>query len=346
MRTTVALVEARPETIGEDYRRVLDLSGLSNLLAGEVPHLLVGTGNKGFEPGWSATPWQMHGILNWLGKLAEGAMAAAVTKGGIGPLPVSTLWQDILTSHQTRPAEPEFLRSHRHVSQQLHPALDTALPAGVQVPVGLAEGPVLVLTSPTTRAGWEMAGAAEVLQNLVTAGASGGRKAPAVEVTAEAVGVARELMPRLGAVLDGTLWGVGRGAGDRSCVARNVLLAGTDPVAVDAVALRLAGIEPQRVPWMRLCRDRGFGQVMPTEIQIVGRTDLLDLDFGVSGLELGSENLGSGKMTGGQIAIGPVTRFIDRALGRKTGTGLADTVWNRLYEEYEAGERAGMTGTL
>ena len=78
MRTTVALVEARPETISEDYRRVLDLSGLSNLLAGEVPHLLVGTGNSGFEPGWSATPWQMHAVLNWLGQQAAGATAAAV----------------------------------------------------------------------------------------------------------------------------------------------------------------------------------------------------------------------------------------------------------------------------
>ncbi len=123
MRTTVALVEARPETISEDYRRVLDLSGLSNLLAGEVPHLLVGTGNSGFEPGWSATPWQMLGVLNWLGQQAAGATAAAVTKGGIGPLPASTLWQDILTSHQARPAEPEFLRPHRHVSRRDVPGI-------------------------------------------------------------------------------------------------------------------------------------------------------------------------------------------------------------------------------
>jgi hypothetical protein len=339
MRTTVALVEARPETINEDYRRVLDLSGLSNLLAGEVPQLLVGVGNSGFVPGWNATPWQVHGVLDWLGQQAEGATVAGVTKRGAGLLPLGAMWQDTLTRYQARPAEPEFLRTHRHVSRQLHPALDAVLPAGVQVPVGLAEGPALILASPTTRAGWELAGAAEILQDLVICGASARRKAPAVEVTAEAVGVARELMPRLGAVLDGTLWGVGRGAGDRSCVARNILLAGTDPVAVDAVALRLAGVEPQRVPWLRLCRDRGFGQVMPAEIQIVGRTDLLDLDFGVSGLELGSRTSG-----GGQILAGPVSRFIDRVLGRKTATGLADTVWSRLYEEYTSGERAGLTG--
>ena len=340
MRTTVALVEARPETILADYGRVLDLSGLSKLLDGEIPRILVAADKGGFAPGWKATPWQLDGVLDWLGPQAETAEVVAVGARGAGALPPDAMWLDQMTRRQAQAADAEFLRPHRHVSQQLHPSLDAVLPGGVQLPVGLAKGPAVLLTSPTMQPRWGLAGAAQMLQSVVTCGAAASRKAPAVEVTAEAVGVAREVMPRLGAVLDGTLWGVGGGAGGQQCVARNVLLAGTDPLAVDAVAMRLAGIDPARVPWLRLCRDRGFGRVMPADIQVVGRTDLLDLDFGLLDLEVGPDNVGNRDGLWNGLAE-PVTRLIERALGRDTSASLSDTPWQKLYDEYTTAERAG-----
>ncbi len=344
MRTKVALVEARPETISSDYHRVLELSGLADLLADETPRLLLTTGSGNYAPGWQGTPWQLAGTLAWLQKRGQSAELLSILGTGAGPLPAHPMWQEQATGHQAKLAGAEFLRPHRHQSQLLHPALDAVLPNGVQVPVGLATGPAVLLTSPAVAPGGKWQGAGQALQSLVTGGASASRKAPAAEVTAESVGVARELMPRLGAVLDGTLWGVERASGGRQCVARNILLAGTDAVAVDAVAMRLAGIEPMRVPWVRLCRDRGFGRATAAEIQIVGRTDLLNLDFGLLDLELGPK---ASLPRGGQVSgwAAPLTRLMERALGRQKTAGMADTPWQQLYDEYALPKQAHRAGT-
>ncbi len=154
MRTLVALVEARPETIAEDYQRVLDLAQLDTAVGDRAPRVMVASETTGFVPGWSAAPWQLDGTLAWLGERARQSPVLSVTAAGADSLPDTVLWQEVLTRHQARAADAGFLRPHRHVPRQLQPALDGVLPAGVQLPVGLADGPVLMLTAPTLRRGW------------------------------------------------------------------------------------------------------------------------------------------------------------------------------------------------
>ncbi len=347
MRTVVALVEARPETITEDFRRVLNLAQLPAQLGQESPQLLLAADAAEFEPGWGATPWQLAGTLAWLGERARNTRVAAVGERGVTVVPPTPWLQDCLAENSITPLNaplaravaPDYLRDHRHVSRQLHPALDAVLPDGVMVPVGLTERPVLVLTAPTVRSPWGVAAAGALLQSLVTRGAKPGRRIPRAEIAAEAVGVARELMPNLGVVVDGTLWGIADGPLGRQCLGRNILLAGADPVAVDAVAMRLAGADPMRVPWLRICHDRGIGQASPAEIRVVGRTDLLDLDFGLPDLDVDSRRGRFGAERGGALSDlwRPVGRLLRRGPGNKSAAALKGTAWEMLYEEHLAG---------
>lgn len=347
MRTVVALVEAHPETIVEDYRRVLDLGQLKAVVGVLAPQVLAASVTSGFVPGWGATPWQLDGTLAWLGERARQTRIMNLTEAGAGLLPEAALWQDVLLRHQTRSAAAESLRLRRFDSHPLPTALAGMLPAGVQLPVGLAEGPALLLTAPTLRPGWGVAGACEMVQSLMTRGASLGRHASAAEVAVAAVEVARAVMPNLGVVLDGTLWGIGSGGRGRRCVARNVLLAGTDPVAVDAVALRLAGRDPGRLSWLRLCHDRGLGRVQARDIRLVGRTDLLDLDFGGGDLDLdhwrGAERAGVRS-----VVSKPLRRWFGRVRQQAAAADLAGTAWGRLHDAYLAGgggcQETGVTG--
>ncbi|MGE5588785.1 MAG: DUF362 domain-containing protein [Clostridia bacterium] len=48
------------------------------------------------------------------------------------------------------------------------------------------------------------------------------------------------------------------------------ILASEDPVALDTVALRLAGVDPMRVPYLRAAREVGAGSTRPEEIEVVG----------------------------------------------------------------------------
>jgi hypothetical protein len=75
------------------------------------------------------------------------------------------------------------------------------------------------------------------------------------------------------AVMDGTF--AGDGPGPRCMIphVKNVLLASSDQVAIDAVAARLMGFDPLQIKFIRLAHDLGLGCGDPREIEIVGDED-------------------------------------------------------------------------
>jgi hypothetical protein len=60
---------------------------------------------------------------------------------------------------------------------------------------------------------------------------------------------------------------------------KNVILAGADSVALDAVAARLMGFDPLSIPYLRLCQEQGLGVADPARIDLVG-DDVKGVNFG------------------------------------------------------------------
>jgi len=52
----------------------------------------------------------------------------------------------------------------------------------------------------------------------------------------------------------------------------DTVVAGNDPVAVDAVACRVIGLDPMRIRHLRTAYERRLGWMLPSEIEVVGRT--------------------------------------------------------------------------
>lgn len=326
MRATVALVRARPETIVEDYRRVLDLAGIDVPAGAAAPVLLAGRRRGGWFPGTGVPPWQLEGVgrrLRTDGPTANETPLLAVDPiagGLLDPLGgrewTGTLARCGLQQQRVVEWEPAVV----HPEQPL-PALAAALPQGIRFPARLQGRNAVLLAVPQVRADWSLAGATALLSGL-HGKLKRSARAPLSEVRAEALALARELIPNWSVVMDATVWSVARGRGTEP-VGRNVLLAGDDPVAVDAVACRLAGIAPRTVPWLKLCRERGLGAVREDEIRIVGSEELLDLDFGIPPVATGPWIGGSG------------TDWSWRLWGRRRAYGkFRRGPWGRLYEEY------------
>jgi hypothetical protein len=79
------------------------------------------------------------------------------------------------------------------------------------------------------------------------------------------------------AVMDGTF--AGDGPGPRCMLPRvkNVILASSDQVAIDAVAAKIMGFDPlQDLKYVRLAHEKGLGCGDPREIEIVGDVDAAD----------------------------------------------------------------------
>jgi len=71
------------------------------------------------------------------------------------------------------------------------------------------------------------------------------------------------------AVIDGIIAGEGHETSGNP-VEMNLVIAGTDPVAVDAVGAAVMGIPPQKVKHLRLAEETGLGTCLLERIDIVG----------------------------------------------------------------------------
>jgi hypothetical protein len=99
---------------------------------------------------------------------------------------------------------------------------------------------------------------------------------------------------------------------------------------VDAVATRLAGADPRRVPWLRLCAERGVGETRLERIQVVGQTQVLERDFALPAPAL----VASARLQRGR-------RWADLAYDVLKRRGVErnqrGTPWGRLCRDFRAG---------
>lgn len=69
-------------------------------------------------------------------------------------------------------------------------------------------------------------------------------------------------------IIDGVVAMEGNGPVEGDAVNMGVVLAGFDPVAVDAVGATLMGIDPTEVPYLSLCQQEGLGTIDMTRIDV------------------------------------------------------------------------------
>jgi uncharacterized protein (DUF362 family) len=99
------------------------------------------------------------------------------------------------------------------------------------------------------------------------------------EVLVDLLYMQKEIHPGVFSVMDGTVCGNGAGPRTMKPVAGNIVLAGGDSVAIDAVAARIMGFDPMTIPYIRMAHERGLGTGDVREIEIVG-DDVAGLDLG------------------------------------------------------------------
>jgi uncharacterized protein (DUF362 family) len=79
-------------------------------------------------------------------------------------------------------------------------------------------------------------------------------------------------------LMDGTIGAEGDGPKEGEPRVADLLLASTDPVAMDAVAARVMGLDPDEIEHIQACARQGLGQADLKQISVVGR-DIGDLNL-------------------------------------------------------------------
>jgi len=100
------------------------------------------------------------------------------------------------------------------------------------------------------------------------------------ETLVDLLAIQREIHSGIFTVTDGTTAGNGPGPRTMTPVAKDVLLASADCVAIDAVAAKVMGFDPMSHPFIRLADERGLGVGRVSEIEIVGDADAAGENWG------------------------------------------------------------------
>jgi uncharacterized protein (DUF362 family) len=283
----VAVIRTRPETVIEDYARVMDLAGYRDTISRDRDTLLkLNLSWTKYFPACSSQPWQVDGVLSKL--IADG-----YARQRLMPIENKTVvtspregcrnnrWEPVLARHRvpfTALPEVEW-RVYQFNSPLLK--LNSIFPEGIQIPAMYPGRQIVHLPTVKTHGHAVMTGAVKNSFGGLLKEVRHYAHKYMHEVLVDLLYMQRELHPAVFTVMDGTV--AGDGAGPRTMIPRvkNLLLAAADSVAIDAIASRLMGFDPLSIPFLRMAHERGLGIADPRQIELVG-DDVSGENFGFS----------------------------------------------------------------
>ncbi len=358
MRARVALIGTTPETVLDDYRRVMELGGWREHLSPDRDLILkLNLSWTKYFPACSSQPWQVEGVVR---TLREGGFSAqrliplenktVVTNPRRGCR--NNLWEPVLRQHGLtfRALPEEEWVVHRFQAPLLK--LNHIFPRGIEIPRLYLGRDILHLPTVKTHGHSTTTGAVKNSFGGLLKEVRHYAHKYMHEVLVDLLLMQREIHPHVFAVMDGTVCGDGAGPRTMRPVAQNVLLASSDSVAIDATAARLMGFDPLSIPYLRMSHERGLGVARPEEIELVGDEETFDRNFGFRARR-------SFVIWGDQLLRKGSLRFLERALlhsplavwaplasniyhdwlwyptiGRATIRRFEHTPWGQLFAHY------------
>jgi uncharacterized protein (DUF362 family) len=272
----VAVVRTRPETVIADYARVMDLAGYRDTLRRDADTLIkLNLSWTKYFPSCSSQPWQVDGVASKM--LADG-----YDRHRLIPIENKTVvtnpregcrnnrWEPVLRRHGLTftPLTEVDWQVYRFKSPLLK--LNDIFPEGIQIPAIYPGRQILHLPTVKTHGHAVMTGSVKNSFGGLLREVRHYAHKYMHEVLVDLLYMQRELHPAVFTVMDGTV--AGDGAGPRTMIPRvkNLLLAATDSLAIDAIAARLMGFDPMSIPFIRMAHERGLGIGDPRNIEVVG----------------------------------------------------------------------------
>ena len=283
-RSKVAVVRTSPETVLEDYHRVMNLAGYQDVISREVDTALkVNISWHFFYPGSSTTPWQLEGVIRAMKRdgydpdlMHACHNRTVVIDARLGERENKQL--NVIEAHRLRnvhlydPGE-EWVPIREAVGDLVDRflCLNEVYRKGFSIPKRMIGENIIHLPTIKTHVFTTMTGA---MKNAFGGLLNEHRHwtHPVIhETLVDLLMIQKSIHRGVFAVMDGTFAGDGPGPRCMVPYVKNVLLASDDQVAIDAMAAKLMGFDPlAEVKFIRLAHERGLGCGDPAEIEIVG----------------------------------------------------------------------------
>ena len=275
-RGKVAVLRTQPETVLEDYARLLELAGVRQALPQDRETLLkINISWQTWYPACSTAPWQLEGVIRALLAAGYRNLIAAhnntvVVDAYVGERNNKHLY--VTNKYGLRNVhlyEPQY-RWVRYEPPQPFLVLDKVYPEGLYIPEILIGRNVVQLPTVKTHVFTTITGA---MKNAF-GGLLGTRRhwthGVIHETLVDLLMIQQDIHPGVFAVMDGTFAGDGPGPRAMRWHEKDIILASADQVAIDAISAHLQGFDPLSIPFIRIAHEMGLGVGDPAQIEIVG----------------------------------------------------------------------------
>jgi uncharacterized protein (DUF362 family) len=286
MASKVAVIFTSPESVLDDYGKLMKLASWQESLTGERELLLkLNLSWTKYFPACSSQPWQLEGVLKTL-------LSGGYTPDTVIPVENKTvvtnpvkgaknnLWMPVLNEYGCRfqPLTDVEWKVYEFKSDLLK--LNQIFPEGIEIPSIYPGRDILHLPTVKTHGHSITTGAIKNAFGGLLKEVRHYAHKYIHEVMVDLLLMQRELHPNVFAVMDGTVAGDGAGPRTMFPKVKNVILASSDSVAIDAVAAKLMGFEPMEIPYLRMATEMGLGEGRVENVEIVGDSiDQVDFHF-------------------------------------------------------------------
>jgi uncharacterized protein (DUF362 family) len=287
-KSTVAIIKTSTSTILEDYHQLMNLAKYQNFINKKSDTALkINISWHYFYPGSSTTPWQLEGVIRSMKKdgynpdMIHGCHnRTVVIDAHLGEYENKQI--HVIKAHGLRNIHlyegEEWINIRDAVGKLTEKflTLNKVYPKGFMIPKRFMGENIIHLPTIKTHVFTTMTGA---MKNAFGGLLNEKRHwtHPVIhETLVDLLMIQKKIHSGIFAVMDGTFTGDGPGPRCMTPYVKNVILASSDQVAIDAVAAKLMGFDPMKdIKFIRLAHEAGLGCGNPQEIEIVGDKDLL-----------------------------------------------------------------------
>jgi uncharacterized protein (DUF362 family) len=281
-RAKVAILKTRPETVFGDYHRLMNLADYQSVVARDVDTALkINISWHFFFPGSSTVPWQLDGVIRAMRRdgyrtdLIHGCHnRTVVIDAHLGERENKQL--PVIQAHGLRNIHLYEGEPWINVREAVGPLADKFLvlnkifPDGFAIPRRFIGENIIHLPTVKTHVFTTTTGAMKNAFGGLLNEHRHWTHEVIHETLVDLLMIQRQIHRGIFAVMDGTFAGDGPGPRCMIPKVKNVILASSDQVAIDAIAARLMGFDPLSIRYIRMAHEQGLGCGDPREIEIVG----------------------------------------------------------------------------
>ena len=275
-RGKVAVLKTTPQTVLEDYEKLLQLADVQSALPADKETILkINISWQTWYPACSTEPWQLEGVIRGLQRVGYHDLIGAQNQTVVVDAYVAernNKHKPVVDAYGVRNVhlyEPE-VRWIRYEPRAPMLVLNKIFPDGILIPEMFIGRNIVHLPTVKTHVFTTITGAMKNAFGGLLTEKRHWTHGVIHETLVDLLTIQQEIHSGLFAVMDGTFAGDGPGPRAMRWHEKDLILASADQVAIDAMSAKLQGFNPMEIPFLRLAHEMGLGVADPKEIELVG----------------------------------------------------------------------------